>query len=71
MSARFIEVRDNDEYLVLDLQGPTPHVICRCGGFKGPLFAEYICMALEAYHSDLYSKVMGMTGCCDGGQDRD
>ncbi len=70
MSARFIEVRDNDEYLVLDLQGPTPHVICRCSGFKAPLFAEYVCMALEAYHSNLYSKVMGIagTGYCDGGQ---
>ncbi len=71
MPARFIEVREKDEFLVLDLQGPNPQIVCRCSGWKAPLYAEYVCMALEAYHSNLYSKVMGMTGYCDGGQDRD
>ncbi len=73
MPARFVEVRERDEFLIVDLQGPDPHVVCRCGGWKAPLYAEYVCRALEAYHSNFYNKVMGIagTGFCDGGQDRD
>ncbi len=57
MTSRFVEVRENDEYLILDLQGPVPHVICRCKGWKAPLQAEYLCRALEAYHSALFSRL--------------
>jgi hypothetical protein len=55
---RFIEVKGQDgQWQVMDMQG-NPHVICICTGFKAPLYAEYICQALEAYHSDLYSKFL-------------
>lgn len=54
---RFVEVRHEDKWLVLDTVKPdSPEVVCICMGYKGPLEAEYIRQALEAYHSHLYSK---------------
>lgn len=59
---RFVEVRGQDnEWLVLDLKAHTPRVLCRCTGFHGPLNAQYICEALEAYHGSLMGKVLGLS----------
>ncbi len=65
-SFRFIEVKgENGDWMVLDTKG-TARVLCVCTGFKAPLNAEYICNALEAYHTTLYD-VMGVTPCNNGG----
>ena len=65
--ARFVEVRDGNNWLVIDLKG-EPHVLCCCSGFKAPLQAEYICQALEAYHQNLYDTFdMGAKACGEGG----
>lgn len=57
---RFVEVRGQDgQFLVVDLKGNTPRILCTCTGFHGPLNAQYICEALEAYHSTLVEKVLG------------
>ncbi len=56
---RFVELRDSCDYLVLDMKDPNrPVVICRCEGFNGPLNAEYVAAALEAYHQTLIEKVL-------------
>jgi hypothetical protein len=58
-SYRFVEVKvADDEWHVIDMKD-TPRVVCTCYGFKGPLNAEYICNALEHYHTDLYETFLG------------
>ncbi len=60
MPRRFVELRSSDAWLVLDCKNPNnPIVVCKCEGFNGPLNAEYIVAALEAYHSRLIS-TLGM-----------
>ena len=50
--SRFIELRcENGDFLVVDLQQRL--VLCRCTGYKAPLNAEYLCEALESFHSRL------------------
>lgn len=57
---RFVEVRgQDDEWMVVDLKGDDARVVCFCYGFKAPLNAQYICQALEQYHSTLY-EAMGL-----------
>jgi hypothetical protein len=54
---RFVAVKGQDsDWHVIDLKSNTPRILCVCIGFKAPLNAEYICDALEAYHSDLYRR---------------
>jgi len=54
--ARFVELRDEDgSFLVVDLQQKL--ILCRCGGFKAPLNAEYLVEALQAFHDGLLAKV--------------
>ncbi len=56
---RFVELRDSSSWLVLDCKDQThPVIICRCEGFNGPLNAEYVAAALEAYHQTLIEKVL-------------
>ncbi len=51
--SRFIELRDEGgDFLVVDLQQKL--ILCRCGGYKAPLNAEYLCEALESFHRGLY-----------------
>jgi hypothetical protein len=55
---RFFEVRgeESGEWLVLDGKRHPPRVICRCLGWNAPKNAALIAAALEAHHSELYSK---------------
>jgi hypothetical protein len=55
---RFFEVRgeESGEWLVLDAKRHPPRVICRCLGWNAPKNAALIAAALEAHHSELYSK---------------
>ena len=55
---RFFEVRgeESGEWLVLDGKRHPPRVICRCRGWNAPKNAVLIVAALEAHHSELYSK---------------
>jgi len=55
---RFFEVmgEESGEWLVLDGKRHPPRVICRCRGWNAPKNAVLIVAALEAHHSDLYSK---------------
>ena len=55
---RFFEVRgeESDEWLVLDGKRHPPRVICRCHGWNASKNAALIVAALEAHHSELYSK---------------
>ena len=55
---RFFEVmgEENGEWLVLDGKRRPPRVICRCRGWNAPKNAALIVAALEAHHSELYSK---------------
>jgi hypothetical protein len=55
---RFFEVRgeESGEWLVLDGKRHPPRVICRCLGWNAPKNAALIAAALEARHSELYSK---------------
>ena len=55
---RFFEVmgEESGEWLVLDGKRHPPRVICRCRGWNAPKNAALIVAALEAHHSELYSK---------------
>ena len=55
---RFFEVmgEESGEWLVLDSKRHPPRVICRCRGWNAPKNAALIVAALEAHHSELYSK---------------
>jgi hypothetical protein len=55
---RFFEARGEEggEWLVLDAKRHPPHVICKCIGWNAPKNAALIAAALEAHHSELYSK---------------
>jgi hypothetical protein len=55
---RFFEVRgeESGEWLVLDAKRRPPRVICSCRGWNAPKNAALIAAALEAHHSELYSK---------------
>jgi hypothetical protein len=55
---RFFEVRgeESGEWLVVDGKRHPPRVICRCLGWNAPKNAAVIVAALEAHHSELYSK---------------
>jgi hypothetical protein len=55
---RFFEARgeESGEWLVLDAKRHPPRVICRCVGWNAPKNAALIAAALEAHHSELYSK---------------
>jgi hypothetical protein len=55
---RFFEVmgEESGEWLVLDGKRHPPRVICRCRGWNAPKNAALIVAALEAHHSQLYSK---------------
>ena len=56
---RFFEVRgeESGEWLVLDGKRHPPRVICRCLGWNAPKNAALIVAALEAYDSELYSRL--------------
>lgn len=57
--ARFVEVRGQDnQWLVMDTKNDEHRILCICTGFKAPLNAEYICAALEAYHSELMQRFL-------------
>jgi hypothetical protein len=58
MEQRFFEARgeESGEWLVLDGRRHPPRVICRCLGWNAPKNAALIAAALEAHHSELYSK---------------
>ena len=47
---------ESGEWLVLDGKRHPPRVICRCRGWSAPKNAALIAAALEAHHSELYSK---------------
>ena len=55
---QFFEARgeESGEWLVLDGKRHPPRVICRCLGWNAPKNAALIAAALEAHHSELYSK---------------
>jgi hypothetical protein len=55
---RFFEARgeESGEWLVLDGKRHPPRVICRCLGWSAPKNAALIAAALDAHHSELYSK---------------
>jgi hypothetical protein len=55
---RFFEAKaeEGGEWLVLDGKRHPPRVICRCLGWNAPKNAALIAAALEAHHSELYSK---------------
>ena len=56
---RFFEARGakkGGEWLVLDAKHSPPRVICKCVGWHAPKDAAMIVAALEAHHSELYSK---------------
>lgn len=55
---RYFEARSeiSGEWLVLDGKRHPPRVICRCLGWNAPEDAALIAAALEAHHSELYSK---------------
>ena len=55
---RFFEVigEESGEWLVLDGKRHPPRVICTCRGWNAPKNAALIVAALEAHHSELYSK---------------
>jgi hypothetical protein len=57
---RFFEVmgEESGEWLVLDSKRHPPRVICRCRGWNAPKNAALIVAALEAHHSELYSKFL-------------
>lgn len=42
----------------MDTKNDEAHILCICTGFKAPLNAEYICAALEHYHSCLMEKFL-------------
>ena len=45
---------ENREWMVIDSFNQS--VVCKCAGFSAPLTADYVCAALEAYHTHLYEK---------------
>jgi hypothetical protein len=47
---------EGGEWFVLDAKRHPPHVICKCVGWNAPKNATLIVAALEAHHSELYSK---------------
>lgn len=56
--ARFVILRDETDFLVLDTKIPDePVIVCHCSGYKAPLQAEYVCQALEHYHNSLMEKL--------------
>jgi hypothetical protein len=66
---RFFEVagEESGEWLVLDGKRRPPRVICRCRGWNAPKNAALIVAALEAHHSELYSKFpLDGSGRCGG-----
>ena len=69
---RFFEVmgEESGEWLVLDSKRHPPRVICRCRGWNAPKNAALIVAALEAHHSELYSKfpLDGSKPCLPSGE---
>ena len=55
---RFFEVRgeESGEWLLLGGKCHPPRVICKCASWNAPKNAALIAAALEAHHSELYSK---------------
>lgn len=58
---RYVELRKEREWLVVDTKSMPFRVLCVCSGYDAPFNAQLIIEALEGHHNHLYSKFIGVS----------